>query len=97
MRPRPRTGAVGRPVWKVLHLPAEAPGDPAALVAGAVETGRAHLSAGAERLLLDTAGGPFPGGTGTRAAAPLAAAVARELPVILAGGLDPSNVASALA
>ena len=29
----------------------------------------------------------IPGGTGTRSAAPLAAAVARELPVVLAGGL----------
>ena len=41
------------------------------------------------RLLLDTAGGPHPGGTGhARVDRPLAAAVARELPVTLAGGLD---------
>ena len=89
-------GAVGRPAWKVLHLPAATPGDLGAAVASAVEAGRAYLAAGAERLLLDTAGGPFPGGTGIRLAAPLAAAVARELPVVLAGGLDPSNVADAL-
>ena len=49
--------------------------------------GGEHLAAGATRLLLDTAGGPHPGGTGTRAAPPLVAAVARELPVTLAGGL----------
>ena len=57
-----------------------------------VALGREHLAAGAARLLLDTAGGPHPGGTGTRAAAPLVAAVAREVPVVLAGGLDPANV-----
>ena len=58
--------------------------------------GRAYLAAGVERLLLDTAGGPHPGGTGMRASERLAAAVARELPVTLAGGLDPANVAGAL-
>ncbi len=88
--------AVGRPAWKVLHLPAEAPEALGPAVAAVVEAGRAHLAAGAARLLIDTAGGPFPGGTGTRPAAPLAAAVARELPVVLAGGLDAENVAGAL-
>ena len=58
--------------------------------------GRAYLAAGVDRLLLDTAGGPHPGGTGTRAAERLAAAIARELPVTLAGGLNAANVASAL-
>ena len=53
---------------------------------------RAYLAAGAARILLDTAGGPHPGGTGVRVDADLAAAVAREVPVILAGGLDPANV-----
>ena len=48
--------------------------------------------AGADRILLDAAGGPHPGGTGTRIATELARAVAREVPVILAGGLDPANV-----
>jgi tryptophan synthase beta chain/phosphoribosylanthranilate isomerase len=88
--------ALGRPAWKVLHLPSAAPDDLGSATAAIVAEGRAFLAAGAERLLLDTAGGPFPGGTGTRAAAPLAAAVARELPVILAGGLDPANVAGAV-
>jgi hypothetical protein len=60
--------------------------------------GRAHvfLDAGAERILLDAAGGPHPGGTGTRIGTSLAAAVAREVPVLLAGGLDPANVGGAL-
>ena len=54
------------------------------------------LAAGAARIVLDTAGGPHPGGTGTRADASLAAAIAREVPVILAGGLNPGTVAGAL-
>ena len=87
---------VGRPVWKVLHLPAEAPVGIAAAASRLAERGRAFLAAGAERILLDTAGGPHPGGTGQRASSALAAAVARELPVTLAGGLSPANVAGAL-
>jgi tryptophan synthase beta chain len=95
--------AIRRPVWKVLHLPAadrlvEA-GSPAAIassVALAIEVGKSFIAAGAERLILDTAGGPFAGGTGKQIARRVAAAVAREIPVILAGGLDPSNVAAAM-
>jgi tryptophan synthase, beta subunit len=68
----------------------------AAAAAPFVDEARAYLSAGATRILLDTSGGPHPGGTGTRADAALVAAVAREVPVILAGGLDPSNVAGAI-
>jgi tryptophan synthase beta subunit len=88
-----------RETWKVLHLPSVAPADPSAAtaaVAAIVAEGRELLAAGAAQLLLDTAGGPYPGGTGTRAAPSLAAAVARELPVILAGGLSPANVTSAI-
>jgi tryptophan synthase beta chain len=84
-----------RPAWKVLHLPADgkdAPTDGADVVARA----RAWLAAGAERILLDTAAGPHPGGTGQRAATDLAAAVAREVPVVLAGGLTPATVGPAL-
>ena len=86
-----------RPTWKTIRLPRE-------VAAGAVEleamstiaTGQAYLDAGVERILLDTAGGPHPGGTGTRSATSLAAAVARALPVVLAGGLDPANVGGAV-
>ena len=102
--------AVRRPVWKVLHLPAEGPqlgvttsagaaadlADAGSVAASAIEAGRAFLAAGAERLLLDTAGGPFAGGTGRTVDCRVAAMVARELPVILAGGLDPSNVGQAV-
>ncbi len=93
--PPSAVGTLARPAWKVLHLPAATPDDLAPAAAAAIERGRAFLAAGVERLLLDTAGGPFPGGTGTRAAAPLAAAVARELPVVLAGGLSAANVGRA--
>jgi tryptophan synthase beta chain/phosphoribosylanthranilate isomerase len=80
----------GRPVWKAVRVSAE---DDAASVVG-----RAHVfrEAGAQRILLDAAGGPHPGGTGIRIATELARAVAREVPIILAGGLDPGNVAGAL-
>jgi len=101
-------GTIRRPVWKVLHLPAAADagvlanptlaaGSPAvkapAVLELAIEAGKLYLAAGVEHLILDTAGGPFPGGTGKQVARQIAAAVAREIPIILAGGLDPSNVA----
>jgi tryptophan synthase beta subunit len=89
-------GRLGRPAWKALHVPADEPDDVAAAAAPIVALGRDHLAAGAARLLLDTAGGPYPGGTGTRAAAPLVTAVAREIPVVLAGGLAPVSVAAAV-
>ena len=66
------------------------------VTAKATEAGKAYLAAGAERILLDTAGGPFPGGTGRQVARQIAAAVAREIPIVLAGGLDAGNVADAL-
>ncbi len=109
--------SVGRPVWKVLHLPSHAvraaaggeppaaataagaaagPANAGSVAAQAIEAGRAYLAAGTERLILDAAGGPFAGGTGRLVDRAVAAAVARELPVILAGGLEPSNVAGAV-
>jgi tryptophan synthase beta subunit len=90
------SAALPRPSWKALHLPAIDGGDPTRAAGGTVEAARAYLAAGAERILLDTAGGLHPGGTGQRVAVSLAAAVAREVPVILAGGLTPANVAAAL-
>jgi tryptophan synthase beta chain len=61
-----------------------------------VARARDYLAAGATRILLDTSGGPHPGGTGRRADPALVAAISREIPVVLAGGLDPANVAEAL-
>lgn len=91
-----RIAASPRPAWKVLHVPADAGDAAAGLAANVVADGRRYLAAGAERILLDTAGGPHPGGTGSPADAAVAAAVAREIPVILAGGLNPASVGAAL-
>jgi tryptophan synthase beta subunit len=89
-----------RATWKVLHLPAAATDlsldDVAALAGPFVERASAFLAAGATRILLDTAGGPYPGGTGRRASPALVAAIARAIPVTLAGGLDPATVGPAL-
>jgi tryptophan synthase beta subunit len=87
---------IGRPAWKALHLPSDEPDDVDAAAARVVALAREHQAAGAARLLLDTAGGPHPGGTGTRAAPPLVAAIARQIPVTLAGGLTPASVGSAV-
>jgi tryptophan synthase beta chain/phosphoribosylanthranilate isomerase len=81
---------VGRPAWKALRVAADA--DPGGVVARA----QAFLAAGAGRILLDAAGGPHPGGTGTRVGESLARAVAREVPITLAGGLGPANVGEAV-
>ena len=89
-------GRLDRPTWKSLRLPAVAGAEPEVEAAALVARGQAYLDAGAERILLDTAGGPHPGGTGARSSVVLAAAVARALPVILAGGLNPANVGEAV-
>ncbi|HVA88068.1 MAG TPA: tryptophan synthase subunit beta [Candidatus Saccharimonadales bacterium] len=98
--PPERLAAVGRAAWKVLHLPTGADRPAGVAEAGAAEAliarARDYLAAGAQRILLDAAGGPFPGGTGRQVATDIAAAIAREVPVVLAGGLDPAMVAPAL-
>ena len=71
-------------------------GDLAAPTATSSSRARGYLAGGADRILLDTAGGRTRAAPGTRASERLAAAVAREVPVVLAGGLDPANVAGAL-
>jgi len=88
--------AVGRRTWKVVHLPGSEPANVAAAAGDLVNRANAYLAGGVDRVLLDTAGGPHPGGTGQRASERLAAAVAREVPITLAGGLNPANVAAAL-
>ena len=88
--PASTLATLGRPAWKALRV---SPGeDPEAAIALA----RTYLDAGATRILLDTAGGPHPGGTGVRVDPGLAAAVGREIPITLAGGLHAGNVAGAL-
>ena len=94
-------GQVDRPAWKTIHLP-PAPDDVTEArevneAAGeAIDRAKRYLAAGVERILLDTSGGPHPGGTGRRADPALVAAVAREIPVTLAGGLAPGSVGDAL-
>lgn len=51
---------------------------------------------GASAILIDAYAADAPGGTGLRADWALAREAARRFPVILAGGLDPSNVADAV-
>ncbi len=81
---------LARPAWKALRVTeADRPDD-------VIARARAYLDAGARRILLDAAGGPYPGGTGRRVGEELAAAVAREVPVTLAGGLHAGNVAAAM-
>ncbi|MEI7743475.1 MAG: tryptophan synthase subunit beta [Chloroflexota bacterium] len=82
--------AIGRPAWKALRVGVGSSAD------DVVTTARRYLDAGATRILLDAAGGPHPGGTGLRVDVALAAAVAREVPVILAGGLDAASVGEAV-
>ena len=84
-----RRRRIQRPAWKVLHLPADATTPTMTSPRDLVRAARpAYLAAGSNRILLDTSGGPHPGGTGHARRRTLAAAVARTLPVILAGGLD---------
>ncbi len=94
-----------RPAWKVIHLPPaeDAPGapsngarPPAKTAAQALGAANRFISAGAQRILLDTSGGQHPGGTGRRADPHAVASVAREIEVTLAGGLDPMHVGHAL-
>ncbi len=83
----------GRRAWRALHVPATAAG---ASIDPFLARAHAFLAGGVDRLLLDTAGGPHPGGTGIRADAGAAATIAREVPITLAGGLSAANVAGAV-
>ena len=97
-----------RPAWKTIHLPSATSNAPhadgptgitkgnASLAAELLERVTAFRAAGAQRIMLDTSGGPHPGGTGRRADPALVAAIAREVPVVLAGGLEPASVGEAL-
>jgi phosphoribosylanthranilate isomerase len=75
-----------RQVIKVLHV---APGDDAATTLGRIETGSAMA------VLLDKGSDAAFGGTGEALDRGIAAEVAKAMPVWLAGGLTPENVAEA--
>jgi phosphoribosylanthranilate isomerase len=76
-----------RQVIKVVHVE---PGDTAESVAGAMETGSAIA------VMLDAGGGASLGGTGTRIDWDVARVLSQTMPVWLAGGLNPENVAEAV-
>lgn len=85
-------------VWKVLHLPPAQEGSfDAEVVLGSL---RRYAEAGCDAVLLDTATeASGRGGTGLTSDWERARSVvsAAELPVILAGGLNPANVSQAVA
>src|SRR5262249_30842636 len=63
------------------------------LADGAVSRARDYLAQpNLWKLLLDTADTTVPGGTGRRVPVDVARRVAQEVPVVLAGGLEPSSV-----
>jgi phosphoribosylanthranilate isomerase len=78
---------VARPVVQVVHVsPLDSPSDPL----GQVEPGFALV------LMLDSAHGPYRGGSGRTFDWDVAQRVAQRVPLMLAGGLDPSNVGAAI-
>ncbi len=82
-----RVTAAGRRVWKALRVgPDFDPGLAASFT-----------DAGAEAVLLDAWHPTLAGGTGLRTDPDVAAAIARDRRVVLAGGLGPDNVAAAIA
>lgn len=79
---------VNRQVIQVVHVsPVDSPSDPMQFV----QPGFAIA------LMLDSAHGPYRGGTGVTFDWEVARAVASRVPVMLAGGLTPENVAEAIA
>ena len=83
------------PVLKALHIPAADDPDASAdgLEAQVAEfAARSNLQA----IILDTSDPKRKGGTGRRASVTTARAIADRVPVLLAGGLTPANVAQAL-
>ena len=96
MEPPALIALLERPALKVIHLPAAGESGEAPTAAPFIERARAYLAAGAGQIFLDTSGGPHPGGTGRRADPALVSAIAREVPVVLAGGLDAANVGDAV-
>jgi tryptophan synthase beta chain len=77
--------ALDRPAWKTIRATSDA-----------LENAKQWQDAGCERILLDAAHATMLGGTGRGADRAIAVDVAREVPVVLAGGLRPENVAEAV-
>ncbi len=79
---------IHRPVFRAVHVAAET---------GADDVIDALTGMPAAGVMLDTAKGQARGGTGEPFDWSVAAAVARRVPIMLAGGLTPENVAAAVA
>ncbi len=90
--------SIALPVVKVIHLRDAVETDMVPTVADdAITRAEAFLARpNLWKLLLDTADATVPGGTGRRVPVDVARLVARQVPVVLAGGLTPANVADAL-
>jgi tryptophan synthase beta chain len=86
------------PVLKVLHVPAAEASDGAEATIDDLirQADRFARKPNLQAILLDTSDPQALGGTGRRASVELARAIATQVPVILAGGLDAANVARAL-
>jgi len=82
-----RLSARGLQVWKALRI--DPNGDGASF-------GESHRKAGAHALLVDGWHPELPGGTGRSADWTLAARLADDGPLVLAGGLAPDNIATAI-
>lgn len=88
--------AAGIPVFKSIHLPPVGEGETdAGLLVARMEE---YDEAGVDGFVLDTSSGGMYGGTGKRSDWATAAQVVRRssLPVFLAGGINPDNVAEAV-
>ena len=85
----PILDALSRPAWKVLRAGED--------TAAAINEAHAWLASGrCERILLDARHPTKLGGTGQQVDQTFAATVAHEVPIIIAGGLRPENVARAV-
>lgn len=87
----------GKPVYKSVHLhPEDSFKDDPAKVIASIE---AFIGAGADGFILDTATKGMFGGTGKKSDWELAAKITSAVssPIFLAGGIDPDNVAKAIA
>ncbi len=87
--------AIPLPVLKVLHIPAA---DDAEIATDDVieQAGAYQAKSNLQAILLDTSDPAALGGTGRRGSVSIAKAIADQVPIILAGGLTPANVAGAL-
>jgi len=85
---------IERPVFKVVHV---TPATTSREILTELEKGHMRPGEDSTRLLLDTGSTNAYGGTGESFDWSVAAEIARQIPLVLAGGLTPENVAEAVA